>query len=369
MEWYLVKNVAQIDSPALLVYPDRIQHNIDCMLRQVGGNPDRLFPHVKTHKMQEVVQMQLAAGIHRFKCATISELEMCLTTGVEELLIAYQMVGPKIARLRQLVQQFPKAQIASLVDNLNSAHELATIFAKKELIANVYLDLDNGMHRSGCPLNEDTFNMVKSLCKIPNLSFKGLHIYDGQFRSKDAAERKANSDTAFHPTYPLFAKIHQELGITATVISGGSPAFSPAAARSNICCSPGTTLLWDYGYAQMVSEIPFQWAAILLTRVISKPTRGIVTMDCGHKAVASENPINKRIHFLNLQNYEVYKHSEEHLVVKVQDWETIKVGDVFYGVPHHVCPTVALHEEVAIIQENEWTENWEVIARKRKITV
>lgn len=369
MEWYRVNNEAQIDSPALLVYPNRIQHNIACMLRQVGGDADRLFPHVKTHKMREVVRMQMARGISKFKCATIAELEMCLSVGVQEVLVAYQLVGPKIARLLKLVQRFPDAKIASLVDNLDSANELATAFSQANLTANVYLDIDNGMHRSGFPLNEDTFEMVKALCDIPHLALIGLHIYDGQFRSKDAIERKTNSDTAFYPAYPLFARIYQELGITATVISGGSPAFTPAAARSNVHCSPGTTLLWDYGYSQMVTEIPFQWAAMLLTRVISKPTKGIITLDCGHKAIASENPIDKRIHFLNLDNYEVYKHSEEHLVVKVQDWEDIPVGAIFYGVPYHICPTVALHEEAYIIRANEWVENWEVIARKRKITV
>jgi len=369
MDWYQIKNESEIDSPALLLYPDRIQHNINCMLQQVNGDPDRLFPHVKTHKMREVVQMQMAAGITKFKCATLSELEMCLSVGAKEVLVAYQLVGPKVGRFVRLVQQYPDADISSLVDNLASATEIATACGEAKVIAKVYLDIDNGMHRTGYPLNEDTFDMVKAISQIPNIQFKGLHLYDGQFRSKNAIERKTNSDDAFHPAYHLFAKIHQELGITATVISGGSPGFTPAAARSNICCSPGTTLLWDYGYAQMVSEIPFQWAALLMTRVISKPTQGIVTMDLGHKAVASENPIDKRIHFLNLKNYEVYKHSEEHLVVKVSNWEDIQVGDVFYGVPHHICPSVALHEEAHIIKENSWVANWTVIARKRKITV
>lgn len=369
MNWYQIKNESAIDSPALLLYPDRIQHNINCMLQQVGGDPTRLFPHVKTHKMREVVRMQMEAGIEKFKCATLSELEMCLSIGVKEMLVAYQMVGPKVGRLCKLVHQYPTTDISSLVDNLASAKELAVAFGEVGLTASVYLDIDNGMHRTGFPLNEDTFDMVKALCQIPNLRFKGLHLYDGQFRSNNALERKSNSDQAFDPAYRLFAKIHQELGITATIISGGSPGFSPASARSNICCSPGTTLLWDYGYAQMVAEIPFQWAALLLTRVISKPTPGIVTMDLGHKAVASENPIGKRIHFLNLEGYEIYKHSEEHLVVKVSNWEDIKVGDVYYGVPHHVCPSVALHEEAHIIRENVWEENWEVIARKRKISI
>lgn len=369
MNWYHLQNEAEIDSPNLLIYPDRIQHNINCMLEKVGGDPKRLCPHVKTHKMTEVVQMQLAAGIVRFKCATIAELEMTLSAGAKEVLIAYQLVGPNIQRFVKLVQQYPDATIASLVDNLDSATQLGAAFEKINRPATIYLDVDNGMHRSGFPLNEDTFLMVQSLDAIPFLNFKGLHVYDGQFRSAVVKERVAKSHEAFQPIYALCQQIEGALGIQAIVISGGSPSFSAAAERERVYCSPGTTLFWDYGYSQMVSETPYQWAAILMTRVISKPTEGIITLDLGHKSVGSENPLSKRIHFLNLDNYEAIGHSEEHLVLRVSDWDKIGVGDVFYGVPYHVCPSVALHEEAQVVRNNMVEETWSVVARKRKISV
>lgn len=369
MSWYEVKNVDKIDSPALLVYPDRIQHNIDCMIANVGGNPKRLSPHVKTHKMAEVIKMQLEKGIERFKCATISEMEMTLAAGAKNVVIAYQMTGPKVERLLKLVQKFPNAILSSLVDDIDCAKQLAKTFSAVNLIANVYLDVDNGMHRTGFPLNEDTFGFIKKLTTLKGLNFKGLHIYDGQFRVNDFDQRKKESDLAFRPVYGLVDRIKTELNLEPEIINGGSPSFSPAALRSNVYCSPGTVLLWDAGYAKMVPELDIKWAAILMTRVISKPTEGIICLDLGHKAVGSENPIDKRIHFLNLENYEPKGHSEEHLIIKVKDWDSINVGDVFYGVPYHVCPSVALHEEAHVIEEQEWTKNWEVVARKRKITV
>lgn len=369
MNWYELQNENDIDSPALLIYPDRIQHNINCMVASVGGNPKRLCPHVKTHKMQEVVQLQLAAGIERFKCATIAELEMTLLAGAKNVLIAYQMAGPKIQRFLAVAQHFPSAIVSTLVDNLSSARQLAAAFAAKGQTANIYLDVDNGMHRTGYPLNEDTFDMVAQLSKIPNLSFKGLHLYDGQFRTSPVTERIEGSNAAFHPIYALVDRIAKELKIEAEIINGGSPSFSAAAARNNVFCSPGTTLLWDYGYAQMVGEISFQWAAILMSRVISKPTEGVITLDLGHKSVASEKPLSKRIHFLNLTDYEATGHSEEHLVLRVKNWASIQVGDVFYGVPYHVCPSVALHEEAQVVRNHVAEETWQVIARKRRISL
>ena len=106
-----------------------------------------------------------------------------------------------------------------------------------------------------------------------------------------------------------------------------------------------------------------------MTRIISKPTEGIITVDLGHKSVGSENPMANRIRFLNLDNYEAYKHSEEHLMIKVKNWDALTVGDVLYGVPFHVCPSVALHDEAHIVKSNKWVENWEVVARRRKILI
>jgi len=56
-------------------------------------------------------------------------------------------------------------------------------------------------------------------------------------------------------------------------------------------------------------------------------------------------------------------------VLRVQNWEAIRVGDVFYGVPYHVCPSVALHEEAQVVRGNRVVETWSVVARKRKISV
>ncbi|MFK7981586.1 MAG: D-TA family PLP-dependent enzyme [Saprospiraceae bacterium] len=369
MNWYEVTNVEAIDSPALLVYPDRVQHNIETMIANVGGNPKRLCPHVKTYKMREIVQMQLTAGIDRFKCATISEMEMAITAGAKNVLIAYQMTGPKIGRLLNLAIKFPEATIASLVDNLDSAKALASTFAKAGMTAAIYLDVDNGLNRTGCPLDAATFSVIKSLTTIPNLAFKGLHLYDGQFRSNSMIKRKKGSDEAFRPIYGLLDQLKQDLNIEAEVINGGSPSFSSAAMRANVFCSPGTVLLWDVGYATMIPEVNAKWAAVLMTRIISKPTEGIITVDLGHKSVGSENPMHKRVQFLNLSDYENYSHSEEHLMIKVKNWAALQVGDVLYGVPYHVCPSVALHDEACVIREHEWVENWEVVARRRRLTV
>jgi D-serine deaminase-like pyridoxal phosphate-dependent protein len=369
MKWYELRNVAAVDSPALLIYPDRVAANIKGMIDWVGGDPGRLVPHVKTHKMREVLEMQLKAGISRFKCATIAELEMCLAGGAKWVLMTYQLTGPKIERYLQLLRQYPEAVVSSLVDNTGSAKELANAMGAHGWKGNIYIDLNTGFNRTGKLIDQQFGAWYQQIFAMPNLEIIGLHAYDGHIRVTDTGERNAASDAAFEMVQQAIAQIESAGWPVPDIIAGGSPTFTASALRKNCYCSPGTTLLWDWGYSLSVPELPVQWAALLLTRIISKPAPGYVTTDLGHKSVASENPIDKRVHFLNLENYTCIKQSEEHLVLEVANWDALEVGDVLYGVPYHVCPTVALYDTATIIRDQEWVEDWQVVARKRKITV
>jgi len=89
----------------------------------------------------------------------------------------------------------------------------------------------------------------------------------------------------------------------------------------------------------------------------------------GHKAVASENPIDKRIQFLNLDDFKLVSQSEEHGVVETKHWDKINVGDGLFGIPFHICPTVNLYHEAHVIEKNSFTTTWAIEARNRKITI
>jgi D-serine deaminase-like pyridoxal phosphate-dependent protein len=366
-DWYELNDPEEIDSPALLIYKGRIESNIQTMI-QIAGDANRLVPHIKTHKMAEIVQMQLDAGISKFKCATIAEAEMLAQAGAKNVLLAYQLTAPKAARLLTLTKKFPEIEFASLIDNFESAQMLSDLFAQENLVAKVFIDVDSGMHRTGIAPDDSLFNLYIQINKLQNIACEGLHIYDGHIRDEDFELRKQKVEESFIPIKSVVKKLISE-GFPPKIIAGGTPTFTVHALDKNIFCSPGTCLLWDYGYDSILQEQPFDFAAVLLTRVISKPAPGLITTDLGHKSVAAENLISKRIFFLNLSNYNVRSQSEEHLVVEVKDWEKIHVGDVFYGVPYHVCPTVALYDEAVVVENGNVIDKWNVIARKKKITI
>ena len=99
-------DLSEIDTPALIIDKDKVLGNIELAISYAGGT-NHLRPHVKTHKMLEVVKLQMAAGISKFKCATIAEAEMLGLAGAADVLMAYPVQGPKIDCVLKLVSSYP----------------------------------------------------------------------------------------------------------------------------------------------------------------------------------------------------------------------------------------------------------------------
>lgn len=368
--WYPLNQPEKTDSPALLVYPERINKNVQEALR-MAGSPERLAVHVKTNKMPKVVKMQLEAGVHRFKCATIAEAEMLAESGAKNILLAYQLNKTKALRFLELIKRYHDCLFSSLLDNPQSAQMLNKLFADHDKTGTVYIDIDNGMHRSGMPADNDIPTFYSFLTSLPNLECAGLHVYDGHLHIQDFEKRKRLTKEAFKPVETAAQQIEETSSVSPEIIAGGSPTFSILAENPRVICSPGTNVFWDAKYKQMLPEQNFNWAAVLLTRIISKPIPGTITTDLGHKSVAPENSIDKRVSFLNLTDYEAVSQSEEHLVLEVdkEKWSQLQVGDELYGIPYHICPTVACYDEAQAIVNGDVRDQWQITARKRKITI
>jgi D-serine deaminase-like pyridoxal phosphate-dependent protein len=366
MKWYEIENLDEIDSPSLVLYEDRLHYNLQKMLEMVNGDTNKLMPHVKTNKMLEVIKSMVNLGIKNFKASTIAEAEIAAIVGAKNILIAHQLVGPKIMRLLTLIKHFTDTNFSTILDNIESAKQLNCLASKQDLVIDFYIDINNGMDRSGIKLGNELDGLISEIPKLTSLSFKGLHVYDGHLRQPEFDLRKEKVEEGFKNVNTFFLQLKKQYP-DLNLICGGTPTFTSHLSVEDRICSPGTCVLWDFGYGDKLQEQDFKYASLLFTRIISKPTEGIVTIDLGHKSVSAENPINQRVKFLNLNNYELLSQSEEHGVLSVKNWKDLKVGDVLYGVPFHICPTVNLHDYVSVIKNNRKIDDWEISARKRKI--
>ncbi len=363
--WYEIENVDQLDTPALVVYPERVRENIRLAIEMVGS-ADRLRPHVKTHKSPAVTRLMLEAGISRFKCATIAEAEMLAGEGAPDVLLAYQPIGPKAGRLATLIKKFPATSFSCLIDNADAAAAMAQVFTATGLDVPVYLDINVGMDRTGITAGPAALELYRTAQRLEGITPVGLHAYDGHIRDTDPELRKQKCDEAFAGVFSLQAAIAKPL----TIIAGGSPTFPIHARRPpQIQCSPGTFVYWDKGYGDQFPEQPFSIAALVVTRVVSLRSDTRLCLDLGHKSIAPENDLTRRVFFLNGPELRAIGQSEEHLVVEAAAGHHYAIGDIFYGVPFHVCPTVALYERAMIIEAGQLTGDWKNTARDRRLTV
>ncbi|MBL8815555.1 MAG: M81 family metallopeptidase [Planctomyces sp.] len=364
--WFRIQNESEIASPAILVYPDRIEANLRQMIELAGGT-DHLRPHVKTHKMPQIIAMKRRLGISKFKTATIAEAEMTATAGGEDVMLAYQPVGPGIHRLIALIQAFPQTRFTALVDDSDNLRQIAAAAELAKVTVRLFVDLNVGMNRTGiAPGN--AAELYRQLCRTPGVQPAGLHAYDGHLHNTDMQQLQHSVSQAFQPVWDLREVLRADGLPVPVVVASGTPTFRLLAERGDVEVGCGTTVLWDFGQPAVCPDLRFLNAAVLLTRVISKPASDRLCLDLGHKAVAAEMP-QPRVRLFGLEDAAIVLQSEEHLVVQTDRAWRYRVGDVIYGIPRHICPTVALHQSVHVVRDGAVAEQWPVVARARKLTI
>jgi D-serine deaminase-like pyridoxal phosphate-dependent protein len=366
-DWYKISNEDDAASPAMLVYPDRIKENIRRMVAEAGG-AEHLRPHVKTHKMPQIIAMKLEAGIIKFKVATIAEAEMTAAAGGKDILLAHQPVGPGVRRFVELVKAFPQTRFATIVDNVDTVGELSRAARGAGVTLEIYVDLNVGMNRTGVVPGDEAAAVYHAIGDSPGLRAGGLHAYDGHLRNADHNALVRDTEQAFKPVWELADRLRAEGREVPKIVASGTPTFPLLAKHEGVEVGAGTTVLWDFGQPEASPDLDFLNAAVLLTRVVSKPAPGRLCLDLGHKAVASEMP-HPRVKLFGLEDANFSMHSEEHLVVETPRADEFKVGSVLYGIPRHICPTVALHHDVWVVRDGKAVDRWKVTARKRRITI
>lgn len=365
-EWYKIENAGEIPSPTLLVYPDRVLENLSRMIQQAGG-AERLRPHVKTHKMPQIIAMKRELGIRKFKVSTIAEAEMTAAEGGEDILLAHQPSGPNIGRLLQLIRLFPGTRFSAIVDDAENARRISEAAVAAGALVPLRVDLNVGMNRTGI-IPERAAELYRLLNELPGIQPDGLHAYDGHLHSIDHDQLERSAEAVFESVKKLQQQLESEGLPVSGIVASGTPTFAILAQHDGVEVGAGTTVLWDFGQPILSPDLDFLNAAVLLTRVISKPAEDRLCLDLGHKSVAAEMP-QPRARFFGLEEAELVSQSEEHLVLKTEKAGNYQVGDVIYGLPRHICPTVALHQEVWVVRDGRAEETWPVVARTRKITV
>lgn len=358
-------NFSHIESPGLIVFPEIVRSNIKLAIDMVGGDVARLRPHIKTHKTQEVNDLLIEAGIYKFKCATIAEAELLAISKAKDILLSIQPTGTTLSRFIELILNYQKSQFSCLVDDYLAAEKVNELAINNNVLINIFIDLNVGMNRTGI-FPKKAFQLIDEITNhLPNLVIKGLHAYDGHIRDFDIDKRIEHVQQDFVDFYELIDQIDPKNKYELVV--GGTPSFLVHRTNDRFVCSPGTFVFFDIGYSNLFPENTFKMAVQIISRVISKPTSSTICIDLGHKSVAAENPIENRVRFIDFPNWTLKSQSEEHGMIEVNDHANIEIGQIIRMYPYHICPTVALHQNLQVIEDDEMVAEWVVKARNRKI--
>ena len=367
---YHIENTAEIISPGLVVFRDILVENIDKMMT-IAGDPARLRPHCKTHKMRQVIEMQVARGVTKHKTATFAEAEMVIAGGATDVFLAYSLVGPNIARAVKFRQQYPQVTFSVTADHAEPIRLLGEAMSAAGTTIEVLLDLDTGQHRTGVAPDARGEDVYRLIADTAGLVPGGLHLYDGQNHQTDLDERRIAVLQCWEQAAGLRDKLVAGGWPVPRIVAGGTGSFPVYASIDDpaLELSPGTCAFHDIGYGQMFPDLEFQPASLLLTRVISRPTADRVTFDLGYKAVASDPPADRRVVFPDIPDAQLVLQNEEHLVVQTAAAEKYQPGDELLAIPRHTCPTSALHKQAFVISQGKLVDRWDVAARDRWLTI
>jgi D-serine deaminase-like pyridoxal phosphate-dependent protein len=357
--------IEELDTPAVLIDVARLETNIARMAERARSAGVALRPHCKTHKLPQVARMQLAAGAAGLTLAKIGEAEVFAANGLDDIFLAYPIVGA--AKARRLLALSERTKLAVGADSLEGARTLADVFAAAGRRLDVMLKIDSGLHRVGV-LPRDARALAQGLAELPGLRLRGVFTHAGQGYGCETSE--ALAETGHHEGDTL-AGVAYELrgaGLPCEVVSVGSTPTALHSMRPGVTeTRPGTYVYYDASEVSLGVCSLEDCALTVLATVVSVPAADRAVLDAGSKTLSSD-PLRPKAAghgFIVGRQSRLQRLSEEHGVVGVVPGERFSVGERVRVVPNHACVVSNLLDSVYAVLDGLVVEEWPVAARGR----
>lgn len=349
-----------LETPCIVVDMEQVQRNIRKMQEIADRRRCCLRPHIKTHKSAQLARMQLEAGACGISCATVSEAEIMAAAGIEDIFIAYPLVGThKLIRAEQLYRRVKRLILA--VDSVEGAKALSRLAVSGKLTLEVRLEIDTGAGRTGIPMAElkktgQEIWGLEGLAVTGIYTFKSL-IYRGQ-PTKDAGLAGAEEGAMMAEA----AKLLREIGFAIREVSAGSTPTAEACAATGMVSEvrPGSYIYYDrmtYLEGACAAE---EIAAAVYATVVSTPEPSMAVVDGGSKTFSGDVILGSPPFYFDSYAFLpdhphllLERMNEEHGILRSRQGPTgLSVGDVVAMIPLHICTAVNLQDHFYAVSEN-----------------
>jgi len=349
--------IHDLDTPALVVDLDVMERNISRMGDYARAHALRLRPHTKTHKIPALGARQLSHGALGLTVAKVSEAEVMLASGTEDLLVAYPLFGAE--KVRRLIEVARKTRVTVSVDSLEAARPIAEAAAAAGVSIGLLAEVDAGLHRVGVQPEKFT-GLLRELAGLSGVELRGMAFYPGHIKGQDAKALEVLSNLISG----LVAEA-KAAGFELPVVSGGS---TPTMWHSHEIAGmneirPGTYIFNDRNTILSGACTPDDCAATIIATVVSTAVPGQFVIDGGSKTFSSDRAAAEGFgQFLDAPDALFEKMNEEHGYVKHAAHQR-KVGERVRVLPNHICVAVNLHERIYGVRGDEVVESWTVDGR------
>jgi D-serine deaminase-like pyridoxal phosphate-dependent protein len=361
--------VAQLDTPALLFHLDVVEANLGEMAAVAAAAGVRLRPHTKTHKSPELAAMQMAHGAAGLTVAKLGEAEVMADAGLDDLLIAYPLVGElKLRRLHELLDR--GITVRCSLDSVAVAQGLGSVGRDRGTPIEVLVEVDTGLHRLGRPPGAPTVELVTELAGVRGVEVVGLLTHAGHaYGAADSDELRRLAEREGTDLVET-AEACARAGIELREISVGStPTARIVADVEGVTeIRPGTYLFNDVDQMRLGVADEASCAARILATVVATPWEDRFVIDAGSKCLTSDGgdgpPFPGRGVIVGRPDLRLDRLSEEHGVGHVEPGGTLPaIGERLEVIPLHVCPVVNLFDEAHGIREGRVERTFSIAGR------
>jgi len=358
----------ELDTPSLVIDLDAMERNIAEMAQVARAADVHLRPHTKTHKSPDIAAMQIAAGAGGITVAKIGEAEVMADAGIDDILIAYPIVGDmKLRRLRDLME---RASIRVSLDSVAVAEGIGRVGVDRGAPVEVFVEVDTGQHRMGRPPGAPSAELVVEVARVPGVTVAGLLTHEGQAY---AARTPQDLDAVVTQMADDLADTKERCEAAGVPIPGVSVGSTPSAravagAPGVTEIRPGTYVFNDRNTVALGGCRREDCAATILTTVVSTTRSGQAIIDGGSKTFSSDRFANDGDagfgEIVGVPGACLQKMNEEHGFVSLPGGAaTIRVGDRMSVLPNHICVAVNLHEQAYGVRGEKVEEIWKIEAR------